>query len=53
MSTLEERLSDTSRFPQLTGAEGVFDSNGAYHEKHASDSWSQFLEKAQTIFSDN
>ena len=32
MSTLEERLSDTSRFPQLTGAEGVFDSNSAYYE---------------------
>ena len=32
ISTLEERLSDTSRFPQLTGMEGVFDSSGAYYE---------------------
>ena len=32
MSTLEQRLSDTYRYPQLSGSEGVFDSNGAYHE---------------------
>ena len=32
MSTLETRLSDTSRYPQLTGGDGVFDSNGAYYE---------------------
>ena len=32
MSTLEQRLSDTNRYPQLSGSEGVFDSSGAYHE---------------------
>ena len=32
MSTLEQRLSDTDRYPQLSGSEGVFDSSGAYHE---------------------
>ena len=32
ISALEERLSDTMRYPQLSGAEGVFDATGAYHE---------------------
>ena len=32
ISALEERLSDTARYPQLSGAEGVFDATGAYHE---------------------
>ena len=32
MSTLEERLTDTVRYPQLSGSEGAFDSTGAYHE---------------------
>ena len=31
ISTLEERLSDTQRYPQLTGSEAIFDSTGAYH----------------------
>ena len=31
ISTLEERLSDTQRYPQLTGSEAIFDSSGAYH----------------------
>ena len=31
MSTLEQRLSDTTRYPQLSGMDGVFDSSGAYH----------------------
>ncbi len=31
ISTLEERLSDTQRYPQLTGSEAIFDSAGAYH----------------------
>jgi len=31
ISTLEERLSDTQRYPQLTGSEAIFDTNGAYH----------------------
>ena len=31
ISTLEERLSDTQRYPQLTGSETIFDTNGAYH----------------------
>ena len=33
MSTLEQRLADTNRYPQLSGSEGVFDSSGAYHEE--------------------
>ena len=33
MSTLEQRLADSSRYPQLRGPAGVFDSNGAYHEE--------------------
>ena len=32
ISALEERLSDTTRYPQLSGAEGVFDATGAYHD---------------------
>ena len=32
ISALEERMSDTMRYPQLSGAEGVFDATGAYHE---------------------
>ena len=31
ISTLEERLSDTQRYPQLTGSEAIFDTSGAYH----------------------
>ena len=31
ISTLEERLSDTQRYPQLTGSEAIFDASGAYH----------------------
>ena len=31
MSTLEQRLNDAIRYPQLSGSEGVFDSTGAYH----------------------
>ncbi len=31
ISLLEERLSDTSRYPQLSGVDGVFDSSGNYH----------------------
>ena len=31
ISTLEERLSDTQRYPQLTGSQAIFDSTGAYH----------------------
>ena len=31
MSTLEQRLNDANRYPQLSGSEGVFDSTGAYH----------------------
>ena len=31
ISTLEERLSDTQRYPQLTGSDAIFDSTGAYH----------------------
>ena len=31
ISLLEERLSDTSRYPQLSGVDGVFDSSGSYH----------------------
>ena len=31
ISTLEERLSDTQRYPQLTGSEAIFDSTGTYH----------------------
>jgi hypothetical protein len=31
ISTLEERLSDTQRYPQLTGSEAIFDSTGDYH----------------------
>ena len=31
ISTLEERLSDTQRYPQLTGSAAIFDSTGAYH----------------------
>ena len=32
ISTLEGRLTDTARFPQLTGSEGVFEANGGYYE---------------------
>ncbi|MEC7484672.1 MAG: SAP domain-containing protein, partial [Candidatus Thermoplasmatota archaeon] len=32
ISTLEERLSDTQRYPQLTGSEAIFDTTGAYHD---------------------
>ena len=32
ISALEERMSDTMRYPQLSGAEGVFDATGAYHD---------------------
>ena len=32
ISTLEGRLTDTARFPQLTGSEGVFNANGGYYE---------------------
>lgn len=31
ISTLEERLSDTQRYPQLTGSNAIFDTTGAYH----------------------
>lgn len=31
ISTLEERLSDTQRYPQLTGSEAIFDTSGGYH----------------------
>ena len=31
ISTLEERLSDTQRYPQLTGSEAIFDTSGTYH----------------------
>jgi hypothetical protein len=31
ISTLEERLSDTQRYPQLTGSEAIFDTSGSYH----------------------
>lgn len=31
ISALEERLSDTQRYPQLTGSEAIFDTSGAYH----------------------
>ena len=31
ISILEERLSDTQRYPQLTGSEAIFDTSGAYH----------------------
>ena len=31
ISTLEERLSDTQRYPQLTGSEAIFDTSGVYH----------------------
>ncbi len=32
VSTIEERLADSSKYPQFSGPEGVFDSNNGYHE---------------------
>ncbi len=31
ISMLEERLSDTQRYPQLTGSDAIFDTTGTYH----------------------
>ena len=32
ISTIEERLADSSKYPQFSGPEAVFDSNNGYHE---------------------